>query len=295
MISAYEGVQICIRANRLDLALQILQTALKDSDLALLDTVTLLENTYSNISRSHTLNQISYEDYLRQTARLSNGIQSITNEAKQANRLNGLIEKPVVPFVELPKPSNTFKMLGLLMGLLSCLGGGYWVYQSSIPDKKAPEPIQSVTKPDKPDTVVHSKNEIKQPDKSENYTAVPSKGGQKINPSNTPTPTKGNGKKSPEPARKPTGNTSPAIVDVPKEAPSVKVPEEPMVLVTIYVNSDLSHATITVDGKEALIESDNLSVKKIFVKANANHKIQIGDCVKSLYVKTDPKTISCSN
>ena len=290
MISAYEGVQVCIRANRLDLALQILQTALKDSDLALLDTVTLLENTYSNISRSHTLNQISYEDYLRQTARLSNSIQSITNEAKQANRLNGLIEKPVVPFVELPKPSNTFKMLGLLIGLLSCLGGGYWVYQSSISDKTRTESIPNVTKPDKPDTVV----QIKQPDKSENNTAVPSKGGQKINPPNTP-PTKGNGKKSPEPVRKPPSNTGSLIVDVPKEAPSVKVPEEPMVLVTIYVNSDLSHATITVDGKEALIESDNLSVKKIFVKANANHKIQIGDCVRSLYVKTDPKTISCSN
>ena len=294
MISAYEGIQVCIRANRLDLALQILQTALKDSDLALLDTVTLLENTYSNISRSHTLNQISYEDYLRQTARLSNSIQSITNEAKQANRLNGLIEKPVVPFVELPKPSNTFKILGLLLGLLSCLGGGYWVYQSSIPDKTRTESIPNVTKPDKPDTVVHNKDEIKQPDKSENHTTVPSKGGQKMNPPN-PSPTKGNGGKSPETVRKPPSNTSPVIDYVPKEVPSVKVLEEPMVLVTIYVNSDLSHTAITVDGKEALIESNNLSVKKIFVKANANHKIQIGDCINSLYVKTDPKTISCSN
>jgi hypothetical protein len=300
MVTVHDAVQLCLSANRLDLAFSLLKSHLKNSTSELYDTTILLEGTFSNVRQSYSLNQIAYQEYLREIARLNHSVQNLLNDAQQTAALSAMIEKPTVEVVtplnstpnppSPPNPTRKYWLVGGGIGLLLACGVGLCEFVGGH-DRLVKESTTATKEPTKsgfetPKAIdsqsVAPSNSAPTPDKSTGKTAQTRKEASKTTNTNGTASTKKEEKN---------------VNEVPKKTINTSSGGSPLDLVseielTITLDSDLSDEKIKVDGESAKVLTDGLNVKKILVTANKNHTIVIGGCEKTVFIQKEAKTIN---
>ena len=280
MITAYEAIQRCISHNCLELVFPILKTQLADKNSELYSSIILLEGTFNNVTRSRNLNQISYQEYLLEIAKINNGIQGFVAEAQKDKLLTGLVNTPDYRNTVTPPPAPTTQYF-LWLGAFLLLGGLVWAYLK-YGGQEAAKNTPSVSQHQTTDTV--TKQGVDSGAKTQADGTGSTHGTNPVAPSPTPIEQK-HQKATQPPSPIETDSKKPTVI---KPPPPVEEKEKPKIVLTITVNSDLSEQNIYVDGKlVAPLGNSTALFKKIRLKPNASYHIKIGDCEKDLAIEEE--------